>query len=46
MFISGDFRRMFGRKNSDSLLIKTMDLSVHVFGVCTLSIGIRGGAVG
>jgi hypothetical protein len=38
MFISGDFRGRFRRKNSDSLLVKTMDLSVHVFGVCTLSV--------
>lgn len=38
MFISGDFRRMFRRKNSDSLIIKTMDLSVYVLGVCTLSV--------
>jgi hypothetical protein len=26
----------FGVKNSDSLLVKTMNFSVHVFGVCTL----------
>jgi hypothetical protein len=46
MFISGDFRRMFRRKNSDSLLVKTMDLSVHVFGVCTLSVSGPGSVVG
>jgi hypothetical protein len=38
MFIIGDFRRMFRRKSSDSLVANTMDLSIHVFGVCTLSV--------
>ena len=46
MFISGDFRRMFRRKNTDSLLVKNMDLSVHVFGVCTLSVIGPGSVVG
>jgi len=36
MFISGDFRRMFRRKNCDSILVNSMDLSVHVFCLCTL----------
>ena len=38
MFIDGDFRRMFRRKNNDSFLVNAVDLSVHVFCLCTLSV--------